>query len=173
MISKEPPNCFWSVVYKNVHGCFIMIYYVVMSWHVSPPVSIFFLINLKLYWLPCNPWILFLYSKQQEEQALMTSSLRQFKHEQQFEKYERAIIRFHFPDQHVLQAIFRPKETGECSWWQFYYFLCPVLKAVTNLRSVLLDKQVICLVIVVWLKQYFPLSLIHSSHAISFDKLHV
>ena len=54
------------------------------------------------------------YCRAKEEDApLMTSSMRQARLEASLDKYKHAVIRFHFPDQLVLQAKFRPRETGE------------------------------------------------------------
>lgn len=51
--------------------------------------------------------------KQSENAPLLTASMRQAKLEDNFSKYKHAVIRFNFPDKMVLQAKFRPRETGE------------------------------------------------------------
>lgn len=42
----------------------------------------------------------------------MTSSMKQARLEDRYAKYEYAVVRFHLPDKMVLQAKFRPRETG-------------------------------------------------------------
>ncbi|XP_013387421.1 tether containing UBX domain for GLUT4 isoform X2 [Lingula anatina] len=49
--------------------------------------------------------------KDMSDQPLMTQSMRKAELEEKFSKYERAVVRFHFPDKVVVQALFRPLET--------------------------------------------------------------
>ncbi|XP_071130006.1 tether containing UBX domain for GLUT4-like isoform X1 [Mytilus edulis] len=52
-----------------------------------------------------------LQKKNEEEQLLMTQSMRRQKLEEQYNKYERVVIRIQFADKLVLQGLFRPRET--------------------------------------------------------------
>ena len=48
-----------------------------------------------------------------EEAPLMTRALKQDQAEAAYDHYDRVVIRVQFPDRLVLQACFRPRETGE------------------------------------------------------------
>lgn len=47
-----------------------------------------------------------------EDTPIMTKSMKLAAKEAKMAKYERVIIRFVFPERIVIQALFRPKETG-------------------------------------------------------------
>ncbi|KAK3091799.1 hypothetical protein FSP39_022712 [Pinctada imbricata] len=46
-----------------------------------------------------------------EDQPLMTRAMQQNKLEDRYSQYDTVVIRVQFPDKHVLQGLFRPKET--------------------------------------------------------------
>ena len=43
----------------------------------------------------------------------MTNVMKQAELENRMQTYKQAIVRFHFPDKLVMQAVFRPRETGD------------------------------------------------------------
>jgi len=45
------------------------------------------------------------------EAPLMTASMRAAEKDAKIDRYPRAVIRVHFPDRHVLQGVFKPRET--------------------------------------------------------------
>ena len=49
--------------------------------------------------------------REASEQPLMTKSMRESQRVEHLSRYERVAIRLQFSDQHVLQALFRPRET--------------------------------------------------------------
>lgn len=93
----------------------------------SPVISIFtslgkeclLFVYCVLVWLACR------YAD--ENAPLMTSSMRQARLEDSAAKYDSAVIRFHFPDKLVLQAKFKPRETGLSR-------TCTGIQLITSLR---------------------------------------
>ncbi|KAL4239835.1 Tether containing UBX domain for GLUT4 [Mactra antiquata] len=49
--------------------------------------------------------------QEMEDQPLMTSSMRKAKLEAEYSRYEKVVMRIQFQDKHVLQGLFRPRET--------------------------------------------------------------
>ncbi|NXG25938.1 ASPC1 protein, partial [Grallaria varia] len=49
--------------------------------------------------------------KRLEEAPLMTKSLRESQLKEKLERYPKVVLRVHFPDRHVLQGFFHPRET--------------------------------------------------------------
>ncbi|XP_033747071.1 tether containing UBX domain for GLUT4-like [Pecten maximus] len=47
----------------------------------------------------------------ENDQMLITQSMRELKREEKYSKYQRVVIRVQFPDKLVLQGLFKPKET--------------------------------------------------------------
>ncbi|OWF56530.1 Tether containing UBX domain for GLUT4 [Mizuhopecten yessoensis] len=60
----------------------------------------------------------------ENEQMLMTQSMRELKQEEKCSKYQRGVIRVQFPDKLVVQGLFRPKETV----FQMYKFIKSLLE---------------------------------------------
>ncbi|XP_067939533.1 tether containing UBX domain for GLUT4-like isoform X2 [Watersipora subatra] len=101
----------------------------------------------------------------EENAPLLTSSMRQAMLMSSFDKYQYAVIRFHFHDQTVLQAKFRPKETvGSLNEFlqqhlknkhqQFYLYVTPPKK--------LLDDPMMSLI----LAELVPMAIVHvGSHS--------
>lgn len=110
---------------------------------------------------------------EEADQPLMTQSMKKALQEMKLAKYSRVILKIHFPEKVVLQAVFRPRETGEMKlcfnpwlWPHLFlsYYYCVVLfgkvYAVEKfLKEVLEDSDIpfylcefswLCMNIILW-----------------------
>ena len=114
--SVEVPDEFFEVTVQDVqrihddHKKQLYVYTI----HVLWTLKISSWLALSLFPTPHPSLFLCSFREAFSDAPLMTQAMKAAQMEKKYGRYDKAVIRVHFPDRWVLQGCFRPRESCEC-----------------------------------------------------------